>query len=87
MTIKKILKLNNKLKQETYNLVKKLGIVGIDLSTAQEIEFVDDSYKEYFTLIDGILIDKHHNSFSTFGWLYFPTRKKKKFIKVYFEYD
>lgn len=74
-------------------LSKKIDVaVGLDLSfdfeKADLVELTDDQikrYKDYFN--DCYLVESHtgYSGDDYYGYVYFATKEKNKFIKIYFE--
>ncbi len=74
-------------------LSKKIDVaVGLDLSfdfeKADLVELTDDQIKSYRDdLNNGFLVEQHtdYSGCGYYGYVYFATKEKNKFIKVYFE--
>lgn len=85
--IEEILNLEIKLKQQFKKLSKKIDVRGIDFSTAQLVELTDNQIKKYKDDLNNDFLVEQYNPYEDYyyGWLYFATKEKNKFIKVAFE--
>lgn len=74
-------------------LSKKIDVaVGLDLSfdfsNANLVELTDDQIKSYRDDLNDCYLVEQHTSYCAedyYGYVYFATKEKNKFIKVYFE--
>lgn len=74
-------------------LSKKIDVaVGLDLSfhfeKANLVELTDDQIKSYRDDLNNSFLVEQHTGYSGddyYGYVYFATKEKNKFIKVYFE--
>lgn len=85
--IAKILDLQNKITEQVKQLNEKIDVSGIDFSTAQLVELTDEQIKMYKDDLNNNYLVHQHNPYNDwyYGWLYFATKEKNKFIKVAFE--
>lgn len=74
-------------------LSKKIDVaVGLDLSfnfeKADLVELTNDQIKSYRDYLNNSFLVEQHTDYSGgdyYGYVYFATKEKNKFIKVYFE--
>lgn len=91
--VEQIMQHYNEIKELIAKLSKKIDVaVGLDLSfdfsNANLIELTNEQikrYKDYFN--DCYLVEQHtdYSGYDYYGYVYFATKEKNKFIKVYFE--
>lgn len=91
--VEQIMQHYNEIKDLIVKLSKKIDVaVGLDLSfdfsSANLIELTDNQIKSYKDYLNNSFLVESHTGYSGddyYGYVYFATKEKNKFIKVYFE--
>lgn len=91
--VEQIMRHYDEIKELIAKLSKKIDIpVGLDLSfdfkKADLVELTNDQIKSYRDYLNNSFLVEQHTDYSGcdyYGYVYFATKEKNKFIKVYFE--
>lgn len=85
--ILEILNLYQKIGILVNKLSEKIDLFGIDFGTAKLVELSDKQIKSYKDDLNNDYLVEQHSDFEDcyYGHLYFATKEKNRFIKVYFE--
>lgn len=76
----------DKLSKKIYDAVS--SDLSFDFSNANLVELTDDQIKSYRDDLNNSFLVEQHTDYSGcdyYGYVYFATKEKNKFIKVYFE--
>lgn len=76
----------DRLSKKIYDVVS--SDLSFDFSSANLVELTDDQIKSYRDdLNNSFLVEQHtdYSGYDYYGYVYFATKEKNKFIKVYFE--
>ncbi len=69
-------------------LSKKINTEGLYFSNAELVELTDDQIKRYKDDFNNDYLVEQHTGYygDYYGYVYFATKEKNKFIKVYFAF-